>query len=141
MTSTSVTGFDLCLPIADRRSSMAFYREAFGFEPIGAPAEDGVPEPLQYQLGTTVMLTLIPADRLEWVLGTRALAPQGLSECLLGLTVNTETDVDDFVTRVVRAGGEVIAEPVRQDWGYTALCADLDGHAWQLTAYPAAARP
>jgi hypothetical protein len=40
----------ISLPIADRRTSCAFYREAFGVDPVGEPAEDGVPEPLQFDL-------------------------------------------------------------------------------------------
>ncbi|MEV5710649.1 hypothetical protein [Actinoallomurus sp. NPDC052274] len=33
------------MPVADRRRSHTFYREALGLEPVGEPAEDGVPEP------------------------------------------------------------------------------------------------
>jgi hypothetical protein len=36
------------LPIADRPASFAFYRDGLGFDPMGEPAEDGVPEPLQF---------------------------------------------------------------------------------------------
>lgn len=38
------------LPIADGRTSFAFYREGLGFEPIGETAEDGAPEPLQFAI-------------------------------------------------------------------------------------------
>lgn len=126
--------FLISLPIADRQRAMAFYREAFGFEPIGTPEADGVPEPLQFRLGERTMLALIPADGLGWVLGDRQLAPTGTSECLLGMTLSIDVDVDRLVERVRSAGGEVLAEPERQDWGYTAICTDLDGHAWQITA-------
>ena len=40
----------VCLPITDRQASFAFYRDGLGFEPVGEPAEDGVPEPLQFAL-------------------------------------------------------------------------------------------
>ena len=42
----------VCLPVADRRRAHAFYRDALGLEAIGAPASDGVPEPLQFALAT-----------------------------------------------------------------------------------------
>ncbi|MFD0557083.1 hypothetical protein FB566_2338 [Stackebrandtia endophytica] len=130
---TKVSEFLVSLPIADRRRSADFYRDAFGFDPVGAPTEDGLPEPLQYQLGEQTLLALIPSDGLDWVLGDRRLAPPQVSECLLGMTVETAHDVDGLVDRVRLAGGEVISAPGQQDWGYTAICTDVDGHAWQIT--------
>ncbi|WP_029089881.1 VOC family protein [Brevibacterium album] len=124
----------ISLPIADRRRSMDFYREAFGFEAVGVPEADGVPEPLQFRLGARTLLVLVPSGGFGWVLGDRPLAPYGASECLLGLVLTAEAEVDEVIERVRRAGGEVSAEPANQDWGYTAICTDPDGHAWQVTA-------
>ena len=42
------------LPVADRRTAHAFYRDALGLEAIGAPASDGVPEPLKFPLADGV---------------------------------------------------------------------------------------
>lgn len=127
----------LSLPVTDRARAMAFYRDAFNFELVGAPEEDGVPEPLQFRLDSQTLLALIPADGLGWVLGDRPLAPPGVSECLLGMTLATEAEVNDLVERIRRAGGDVITPPKTESWGYTTLCLDPDGHAWQLTASPA----
>lgn len=124
----------LCLPIADRRRSMTFYRDAFGFEAFGEPAEDGVPEPLQIRLDQQTVLMLIPADGFGWVLGDRPAAPVGVSECLLSLACRDESDVRATLDRVTASGGEVLTAPQQQPWGFTALCADPDGHAWQLEA-------
>lgn len=33
----------IALPVADRRTTFAFYAEGRGFHPLGDPAEDGVP--------------------------------------------------------------------------------------------------
>lgn len=126
--------FTVSLPVSDRQRAAAFYRDTFGFELVGIPADDGLPEPLQYQLAERTVLALVPSGGLDWVLGDRQLAPLGMSECLLGLTLDTEHSVDMLVERVRRAGGEVIAAPERQEWGYTAICADPDGHAWQIIA-------
>lgn len=41
----------MCLATADRRRSLAFYRDGRGLEAFGALADDGVPEPLQFRLG------------------------------------------------------------------------------------------
>ena len=122
------------LPVSDRQQAAAFYRDTFGFDLVGDPPEDGLPEPLQYRLAEGTVLALIPSGGLDWVLGDRQLAPTGTSETLLGLTLDNEQSVDDLVERVRRAGGEVIAAPEGQEWGYAAICADLDGHAWQVIA-------
>lgn len=126
--------YSIALPIADRPRALAFYRDAFGLEPVGPLAEDGVPEPLMLRLGEGALLVLIPADGLDYVLGERPLAPSGVSECLLGTDVADEAQVDLLVERVRELGGTVLDEPVRKPWGYTAICADPDGHAWQITA-------
>ena len=73
----------VCLPVADRRRAHAFYRDALGLEAIGAPASDGVPEPLQFALAEGVRLMLIPTGGFGWVVGDRDVAPPEQSECLL----------------------------------------------------------
>lgn len=135
MTSSTAT-ITLSLPITDRARAMAFYRDAFAFQLVGTLEEDGIPEPLQFRLDSQTLLALIPADGLGWVLGDRPLAPPGVSECLLGMTLATEAEVNNLVERVRHAGGDVITAPRTESWGYTALCLDPDGHAWQLTASP-----
>ena len=50
----------VCLPITDRQASFAFYRDGLGFEPVGEPAEDGVPEPLQFTLNDGLRVMLVP---------------------------------------------------------------------------------
>ncbi|WP_026313727.1 VOC family protein [Actinomadura flavalba] len=124
--------FVISLATADRRRAYDFYRDAFGFEAFGEAADDGVPEPLQFRLGDGAVLMFIPTGGFGWVLGDRAAAPAGTSECLLSLSVASEAEVDGAVGRVGAAGGDVLAEPVRQPWGYTATCADPDGHLWQI---------
>lgn len=123
-----------CLPIEDRKRAMDFYTAAFDLEPLGPPAEDGVPEPLQFRLDARTRLMLIPAGGFGWVLGERPVAAPEVSECLLSMTLATTADVDRLVERITAAGGRVLVEPVQQDWGYAALCSDPDGHAWQLVA-------
>ncbi|MBB4930077.1 hypothetical protein F4561_000897 [Lipingzhangella halophila] len=130
---TKARGLHISLPIAHRMSSMLFYRDAFGFELVGEPTEDGVPEPLMFRIDQRTLLALIPADGLGWVLGdTRELAPAGTSECLMGLEVATKQEVTDLVERIRSSGGKVLAGPEHKPWGYTALCADPDGHVWEI---------
>ncbi|MGO3146078.1 MAG: VOC family protein [Leucobacter sp.] len=126
--------FTVSVPINDRRRAMLFYRNVLDLRPVGAPSDDGIPEPLQFAIGDSTLLALIPADGLDWVLGEQPLAPPGHSECLLGFNAGSDAEVDEIVQRVRDSEGSVIAEASCQDWGYTALCADPDGHVWEIVA-------
>lgn len=119
----------IALPTADRVVAHAFYRDGFGFDAFGAPADDGVPEPLQFRLGDDLTLMLIPTGGFGWTVG-RPVAERGVSEVALSISVG---DVDAAVARAVSAGAEVVAEPEQKPWGYTAAVADPDGHVWLLT--------
>jgi uncharacterized protein len=122
------------LPIADRRTSFAFYAEGLDFEAIGEVADDGVPEPLQFALNDGVRLMLIPTVGFGWVIGDREVAGRGQSECMFSLRAETEADVDELVERAHQAGGEVVTQPGQQPWGYAGAFADPDGHVWMVTS-------
>lgn len=122
------------LPIADRRTSFAFYAEGLDFEAIGEVADDGVPEPLQFALNDGVRLMLIPTVGFGWVIGDREVAGRGQTECMFSLHAETEADVDELVERAHRAGGEVVTQPGQQPWGYAGAFADPDGHVWMVTS-------
>lgn len=126
----------VCLPIADRRTSFTFYRDGFGFEPIGEAADDGVPEPLQFALDDAVRLMLIPTDGFGSVIGDRAVAPRGSSECVLNLAAETDSCVDEIVKRACDAGAKTIIPSGQQPWGYAGIVADPDGHVWIVTSQP-----
>ena len=122
----------ISLPIEDRSRSYAFYREAFGFTAIGEPAEDGVPEPLQFALTDDVRLMLIPTGGFGWVLGDHPAAPRGTSECILSISLDTEAAVDSLFTQATAAGATPIGKPTRHPWAYTGTLTDPDGHVWML---------
>ncbi|WAM19456.1 VOC family protein [Rhodococcus sp. JS3073] len=122
----------VALPVADRRTAFAFYAEGLGFRPLGAPAEDGVPEPLQFTLDDGVRVMFIPTGGVGWVTGNRATSRSGESECLLVMTLAAQREVRDMVERARRAGAAIVMEPAEQPWGFTAVFADPDGHLWQL---------
>jgi uncharacterized protein len=122
----------VALPTADRRTSFAFYRDGLGFEPVGEPAEDGVPEPLQFALNAGARLMLVPAGGFGWVIGGREVAPRGSCECVLSLSAGSDAEVDGIVERARGAGAEIVTAPAAQPWGYTGTFADPDGHLWMV---------
>lgn len=124
--------FVVALPIADRRTSFTFYRDALGLEAVGELADDGLPEPLQFAVNDGTRLMLIPSGGFGWVIGDREVAPPGHSECLLNLGFETENGVNDLIGRAHRAGAEIVTEPGHQPWGYAGAFADPDGHVWMV---------
>jgi predicted lactoylglutathione lyase len=122
----------VALPIADRQTTFAFYAEGLGFHPLGDPAEDGVPEPLQFALNDGVRVMFIPTGGFGWVTGNRATAPSDQSECLLVVTLPDQGEVVSMVGRARAAGAEIVMEPAQQPWGFSAVLADPDGHLWQV---------
>lgn len=123
----------IALPIADRRRSYAFYGDGLGFPAVGEPADDGVPEPLQFALGDGVRVMLVPTGGFNWISGDHAVASRGTSECVLSLDAATDAEVDAVLRRAEAAGATVVSAPGAQPWGYTATFADPDGHLWMVT--------
>lgn len=126
--------FVLCLPIADRRTSYAFYGAGLGFETFGEPAEDGVPEPLQLAVNDGVTVMFIPTEGFGWVAAGRKVAESGVSECILSLSAASNHEVDEVAERARQAGADIVTPPSQQPWGYVATFADPDGHLWQVTS-------
>ena len=50
----------VCLPIKDRLVSHAFYT-ALGFAAVGELGDDGLPEPLQFEISAGLRVMLIPS--------------------------------------------------------------------------------
>ncbi|MDQ6687718.1 MAG: VOC family protein [Actinomycetota bacterium] len=123
------------LPIADRPISFTFFRDGLGFEAVGEPAEDGVPEPLQFELNAGVRVMLVPSGGFGWITGDHAVAAKGTSECVMTLSTETDEEVDDLLGRARQAGAEIVTEPGQQPWGYAGAFADLDGHIWMVRSW------
>ena len=96
------------LPIADRRTSHAFYSRLLGLEALGEPVQDGVPEPLQFALNDGMRLLMAPTGGFASVIGGREVAQPGQSELVLSLGADTDAGVDALVDRAREAGAEVI---------------------------------
>jgi predicted lactoylglutathione lyase len=126
----------ISLATDDRRRSFDFYRDALGLVAIGEPADDGVPEPLQFELGAGVNLMLVPRGGFGWIIGDNVVAERGTSECLLSLSLPSEREVDELVERAIGAGATVVSAAGPQPWGYAGTFADPDGHLWMIESTP-----
>jgi len=133
----------VCLPVEDRAVSHAFYA-ALGFRAVGEPGDDGLPEPLQFEVSTGLRVMLIPAGGFGWVIGGRALSARSTHECMVVVGLPTDAEVDALMARARDAGGEVVYEAADQTWGpageqartpdaYAGAFADPDGHLWHVS--------
>jgi len=120
----------LCLPIADRPRSHAFYTDGLGLGTVGELADDGVPEPLRVVVNEGLHLMLIPTGGFGWTVAGRTVALPGTVECQLSISVPDGSAVVELVERARAAGAEVALEPGDQGWAYAGSFADPDGHLW-----------
>jgi len=132
----SIEPIVISLPIADRLTSYDFYRRVLGLEAIGEPADDGVPEPLQFVVNVGVRMLLAPREGFGRTIGDGQVAPSGYHECLLVLSVATEAATDALVGRAVVEGADLVTSPRHQPWGYAGAFSDPDGHIWMVRAEP-----
>jgi predicted lactoylglutathione lyase len=132
MPTTTTTTVVVCLPITDRQASFAFYRDGLGFEPVGEPAEDGIPEPLQFTLNDGLRVMLVPTGGFDRITGDQPAAPNGCSECVLTVATNTDEGVQQLIHFARAAGATTITEAGQQPWGYAGAFADPDGHIWMV---------
>jgi uncharacterized glyoxalase superfamily protein PhnB len=123
----------ISLPVADRRTSFDFYRQALSLEAVGEPDESGIPEPLQFEVNAGARVMLIPRGGLERAVGGGQ-APPGHHECFLAISAATPADTDALVQRAAAAGASVVLAPGQQPWGYVGAFADPDGHVWMVRA-------
>jgi len=138
----------VCLPIKDRAVSHAFYT-ALGFEAVGEPGDDGLPELLQFEISVGLRVMLIPAVGFGWVTGSRRRSPRGAHECPVVIGLATDAEVDELMRRAQDAGAKTVFESGNQTWGpvsvddhlaetqspdaFAGAFADPDGHMWQVT--------
>jgi len=121
----------ICLPTKNRRAAHAFYA-ALGFAAVGELGDDGLPEPLQFELNAGLRVMLIPSVGFGWVIGGRKRAPRGTHECQLLVALARDSQVDALMGRAKEAGATIVFAAGSQKWGYTGAFADPDGHMWQV---------
>ena len=92
----------VCLPIKDRRVSHTFY-QALGFMTVGEEVgDDGLPEPLQFEISAGLRVMLIPLRGFGWVIGDRKRSARDAHECLVVIGLATDDAVDKLMRRARR---------------------------------------
>ena len=129
--------YTISLATADRSRALAFYRDGLGLEAFGPLADDGVPEPLQLRLTSSMSLMLIPTGGFGWVAGEDRVAPPGATECVLSVYAADEAAVRARYESALAAGGTALSEPSQREWGaFAAQVTDPDEHLWMILVKP-----
>jgi predicted lactoylglutathione lyase len=123
----------VCLPIRNRQRAHAFYT-ALGFATVGDElGDDGIPEPLQFEICAGLRVMLIPTRGFGWVLGDRQRAPRNTHENVVVIGLPTDDAVDRLMRVAQDAGARIVTEAGHQQWGYVGAFTDPDGHMWHLS--------
>ena len=120
----------ISLGVADLAAARRFYEAG-----LGLPVAETPPGVVFFELnGTWLGLS----ERAE-LARDAGLDPDGSGYSGINLVHNvaSEREVDDILAEVVHAGGRLLKQVMRADWGgYHGYFADLDGHVWEVAHNP-----
>src|SRR5436189_2650767 len=112
------------LGVDDLERSITFYRG------LGWPAAGGVPGDIHWFKVGGVYVGLWDRRKLAEDAGA-ALPPEGYGNITLAVNVDSDAAVDAALEAAVVAGGTVVVDAERMEWGgYRGYFADPDGHRW-----------
>jgi uncharacterized protein len=121
------------LGVSNIARARAFYCEGLGF-----PACKGTNEHIVFLDAGGVMLALYGRQALAQDAQIPKLAePGSFGGIALARNVGAKAEVDAFLTRAKRAGGQVTKPAQEVLWGgYSGYFTDLDGHPWEIAFNP-----
>lgn len=122
----------ITIGVDDLERAFAFYRALFDIadEQIGA-GEDHV----AFFFPNDFSFVLFPRDQIARTAGRDA-AVSGTPGFVLSHQAASPDEVDDILRRVLVAGGAIVTEATRSEWGYSAYFEDSEGNVWELMAQP-----
>lgn len=120
----------LTLGVGDVSRSSRFY-ESIGFR----KSKKSDDQMVWFNTGGTI-LALYPWEALAED-ATIPPSSSGFRGITMALNMMSESEVDEFIDRVKRAGGKVVKEPQKVSWGgYSSYFSDFDGHLWEVAFNP-----
>lgn len=121
----------ITLVTPDLAASRRFYVDGLGWEVVG----EAEGEVVFVRLSPTQLLSLWDAPSSRGEIGDTG--EPAASAIVLAHNVSSPAAVDAVVADVVRAGGTVMHEPRRREWGgYSGYVADPVGFRWEIAFNP-----
>lgn len=118
------------LPVKDINKSKDFFTE-IGFSLNQGPGN--ADDKASLFIGDkNVIVMLFTESTFERFTGNHIADTTKGTEVLFTIGADSKEEVDEIVTKVVKAGGSIYGKPHDQGWMYGAGFADLDGHRWNV---------
>ncbi|HEX5936111.1 MAG TPA: VOC family protein [Actinomycetota bacterium] len=118
----------IMLGVQDLARSKAFYEE------LGCTMQQDYPTFVSMSLGEgSSALALYPREAAAQDAGVPA-EGSGFPGISFHHIVASSEDVDAVIASAVKAGGAVVKEASRTDWGYFGYFSDPDGYLWKVAA-------
>ncbi|WP_139997513.1 VOC family protein [Paenibacillus paridis] len=118
------------LPVKDLNKSKSFFTE------IGFSLNEGfgnADDQASLVIGDkNVILMLFPESTFQKFTGNNISDTTKGTEVLFSIGAESKEEVDEMVSKAVKAGGTIYGQPHDQGWMYGAGFVDLDGHRWNL---------
>ena len=128
---TNIRTTVLCLPVSDLDSSLAFYRNVFGYR--DAAIEDGI---IALELPNLSLFLMGKAafETYSRKAGRGAQLPGADTGVILSCAMETAESVDAMMKAAPTRGGSAPGKAAVDDMsgGYTGYVTDPDGHLWEL---------
>jgi catechol 2,3-dioxygenase-like lactoylglutathione lyase family enzyme len=120
----------LTLGVRDLDATRRFYVQGLGWPVIA----DFPGEVIFVQIGHGLLLSLWDLDHMIEEAGPVGTSPASIT---LGHIVPTEAEVTEVLERAVAAGGALLTEATRREWGgLSGYFGDPDGYRWEVAYNP-----
>lgn len=121
----------ITLGVSDLNTAVRFYRDGLGWSLSGASVGDIA----FFTLTTGIVLALYPRPLLAHDANVEDNG--GFGGITLAQNVESEEEVDRFLSDAVKAGGRLIKPAAHTEWGgYSGYFTDPDGHPWEIAYVP-----
>jgi len=120
----------VALAVENLKRSVAFYKDG-----LQLPKVDSPPTVAFFNLnGTWLGLSERNSLAADATVSPEGSGYRGFS---LAHNVGSEAEVEQVISQALAAGGTIVKQPARADWGgYHGYFADPDGHLWEVAHNP-----
>jgi uncharacterized protein len=116
------------LPVSDSEASVSFFKS------LGLSLNEKLSDEHAtcFNIEDNIIIALLPADHFKETIMGNNVADSKTNETLLAISMEGKQEVNDFLDKAVRAGGQELHERVDLPEIYAGSFKDLDGHLWNI---------
>lgn len=122
--------FWLNLPVKDLQKSKEFFAQlGFTFHPRHEHSEELAG---MFVGHSPVIIMLFPESAFQGFTNNEIADTTKGTEMLISFDAESREEVDEVLSKAVKAGGTIYGKPTDQGWMYGGGFIDLDGHRWNV---------